>query len=115
PRGPWFFLPFIVGFAVGLIYGYADGRGADGAWSLAKETAMTTGIGFNLGWMTGMFAPIFGGPLLAAVFGSMGGLNGLLTGTREIYDDVQFLKPEGMASLIADSIWGIIGTSLGTA
>jgi RHS repeat-associated protein len=115
PSGQWFFIPFIVGFTVGLIYGYADGRGADGAWSLAKETAMTTGIGFNLGWMTGMFAPIFGGPLLASIFGAMGGLNGLLTGTREIYDDVQFLKPEGLASLIADSSWGILGTSLGNA
>jgi RHS repeat-associated protein len=115
PSGQWFFLPFIVGFAVGLIYGYADGRGADGAWSLEKETAMTTGIGFNLGWMTGMFAPLFGGPLLASIFGAMGGLNGLLTGTREIYDDVQFLKPEGLASLVADSSWGILGTTLGNA
>jgi RHS repeat-associated protein len=113
PSGQWFFLPFIVGFAVGLIYGYADGRGADGAWSLAKETAMTTGIGFNLGWAVGMIAPLFGGPVLAAAFGFMGGLNGLLTGTREIYDDVQFLKPEGLASLVADSSWGILGTSIG--
>jgi RHS repeat-associated protein len=115
PSGRWFFLPFLVGFAVGLIYGYADGRGADGAWSLAKETAMTTGIGFNLGWMTGMVAPLFGGPALAAFFGIMGGVNGILSGTREIYDDIQFLKPEGLASLIADSSWGIVGTTLGNA
>jgi RHS repeat-associated protein len=112
PSGRWFFLPFIVGFAVGLIYGYADGRGADGSWSLAKETALTTGLGFNLGWITGMFS---GGPALAGFFGVMGGINGLLTGTREIYTDVQFLEPEGLASLIADSSWGILGTTLGNA
>jgi RHS repeat-associated protein len=115
PGGRWFFLPFIVGFVVGLLYGYADGRDADGSWSLAKETALTTGIGFNLGWMVGNFAPLVGGSGLAGVTGAMGGLNGLFTGTRQIYDSVQFLEPEGLASLVADSSWGILGTTLGNA
>ena len=116
PGGRWFFLPAIVGFAVGLIYGYADGRSADGSWSLAKETALTTWVGFNLGWMAGMMAPIVGGTALAGFTGAMGGLNGLFTGTRQIYDDIQFFgSAEGIASLVADSSWGILGTTLGNA
>jgi RHS repeat-associated protein len=109
PSGKWFFLPFVVGFVVGLAYGYADGRGADGAWSLAKETSLTTGVGFNLGWATGALF----GPEAAGVFGVMGGVNGLFAGTRRIYDDIQFFGAEGTASLIADSSWGILGTSIG--
>jgi RHS repeat-associated protein len=111
--GRWFFLPFIVGFVVGLVYGLADGRGADGAWSLAKETALTTGLGFNLGWMTGMFV---GGPALAGFAGAMGGVNGLFAGTRQIYDDIQFGGSlEGIASLVSDSTWGLLGTTLANA
>ena len=40
----------------------------------------------------------------------MGGLNGLFTGTRQIYD---WGSIEGWASFLSDSTWGIIGTSLG--
>jgi hypothetical protein len=43
----------------------------------------------------------------------MGGLNGLFAGTRQIYDDIQFGGAEGWASLISDSTWGLIGTSIG--
>jgi RHS repeat-associated protein len=116
PTGRWFFMPFVVGFVVGLVYGYADGRGADGSWSLAKETALTTGLGFNLGWGVGMITPFIGGTALAEVTGAMGGLNGLFAGTRQIYDDIQFFgSAEGVASLVADSTWGILGTSIGNA
>jgi RHS repeat-associated protein len=100
PTGTWFFLaPFVVGFVVGLIYGLADGRSLGDSLGIAAETALTTGFGALLGGM------------VAGTFGAyMGGLNGLFTGTRQIYD---WSSIEGWASFLSDSSWGLIGTSLG--
>ena len=40
----------------------------------------------------------------------MGGLNGLLSGMRGIYD---WEHPSGYLAFLADSTWGLLGTSLG--
>jgi hypothetical protein len=40
----------------------------------------------------------------------MGGLNGLLSGARGIYD---WEHPSGYLAFFADSTWGLLGTSLG--
>src|SRR4029077_6558561 len=65
----------------------------------AAETGLTTGFGALLGGQ------------VAGTFGAlMGGINGLFTGTRQIYD---WSSVEGWASFLSDSTWGIIGTSLG--
>jgi RHS repeat-associated protein len=100
PTGTWYFLiGFVVGFVVGLIYGLADGKNLGDSLGIAFETAMTTGFGALLGGVT------FGG------FGSlMGGINGLFTGTRQIYN---WNNIDGWASFLSDSSWGILGTSLG--
>lgn len=38
-----------------------------------------------------------------------------VTERREIYDSVQFLEPERLGSLIIDSSWGLLGTTLANA
>src|SRR5258707_7069192 len=106
PSGKWFFLiPFAVGFVVGLVYGLADGQKWD-AFGTALETGLTTGFGALLGGAT--LGVVFGP--IAPVGAVMGGINGLFTGTRQIYD---WGNIEGWASFVSDSTWGIVGTSLG--
>jgi hypothetical protein len=99
PSGKWFFLiPFVVGFVAGLVYGLADGQGWD-AFGTALETGLTTGFG-----------ALLGGAVLSGFGAAMGGINGLFTGLRKTYD---WDHIEGWASFVADSSWGIIGTSIG--
>jgi RHS repeat-associated protein len=99
PSGKWFFLiPFVVGFVAGLIYGLADGQKWD-AFGTALETGLTTGFG-----------ALLGGAALGTFGAVMGGINGLFTGTRQIYD---WGSLEGWASFVTDSTWGIVGTSIG--
>ncbi|HEY7339184.1 MAG TPA: toxin TcdB middle/N-terminal domain-containing protein [Bryobacteraceae bacterium] len=99
PAGTWFFAAFLVGFVVGLVYGLADGKSLGDSLGIAFETALTTGFGALLGGATfGYFGFL------------MGGLNGLFTGTRQIYD---WSSIWGWAAFLSDSTWGIIGTSLG--
>ena len=100
PTGTWFFLiPFVVGFVVGLVYGLANGKSLGDSLGIAGETALTTGFG-----------ALLGGAVLGTFGALMGGINGLFTGTRQIY---QWHSIEGWASFLSDSTWGIIGTSLG--
>jgi RHS repeat-associated protein len=100
PMGTWCFLiPFAVGFATGLIYGLADGKDLGDTLGIAAETALTTGSG-----------ALLGGAVLGQFGAWMGGINGLFTGTRQIYD---WSSIEGWASFLSDSTWGILGTSLG--
>ncbi len=98
PSGKWFFLiPFVVGFVAGLVYGLADGQGWD-AFGTALETGLTTGFG-----------ALLGGAVLGGFGAVMGGINGLFTGLRKTYD---WDHIEAWASFVADSSWGIIGTSI---
>lgn len=114
PSGLWFGIDdlivaavgFVVGFATGLIYGLANGQGW-GSLLTALETGFTTGAGAWLGWNTGM---LVGGPALALFGAVMGGMNGLLTGTRGIYD---WQSIEGWAAFVSDSTWGLLGATLG--
>jgi RHS repeat-associated protein len=100
PTGTWFFLiPFAVGFVWGLVYGLADGKSLEDSLGIAAETGLTTGFG-----------ALLGGAVLGTFGALMGGINGLFTGTRQIY---QWRSIEGWASFLSDSSWGIIGTSLG--
>ena len=89
----------MVGFVVGLVYGLANGKSLGDSLGIAGETALTTGFG-----------ALLGGAVLGTFGALMGGINGLFTGTRQIY---QWHSIEGWASFLSDSTWGIIGTSLG--
>lgn len=121
PSGMWFFIAlivaFVVGFVVGTIYGLAKGQGW-GSLLTGLETGLTTAIGFGLGagagfaLGSGLGAIGLGGAAtaLAGIGGAMGGLNGLLSGMRGIYD---WEHPSGYLAFLADSTWGLLGTSLG--
>jgi RHS repeat-associated protein len=110
---------FVVGFVTGVIVGIADGRsfgdtlllgleaglcGAAGAWlayiTVGAATAAlgALGLGMGGGVTTGL-------GIGAAVFG---GLNGVISGSLEIYD---WGSPIGWLSFLADSTWGLVGTT----
>jgi len=60
--------------------------------------------------MTTGFGALLGGATFGAFGSLMGGINGLFTGTRQIYN---WNNIDGWASFLSDSSWGILGTSLG--
>ncbi len=110
---------FVVGFVTGVIVGIAEGRsfgdtlllgleagllGAVGAWlayvTVGAATAALGAIGLGLG--TGVSTGLAIG---AAV---VGGLNGVISGSLEIYD---WSSPVGWLSFLADSTWGLVGTT----
>jgi RHS repeat-associated protein len=121
PSGMWFFIAlivaFVVGFVAGTVYGLAKGQGW-GSLLTGLETGLTAAIGFSLGAGAGaLLGSALGGvgltglgTTLAGVGGAMGGLNGLLSGARAIYD---WEHPSGYLAFLADSTWGLLGTSLG--
>jgi RHS repeat-associated protein len=121
PSGMWFFIALIVAFAVGFvagtIYGLAKGQGWKSLLT-GLETGLTTAAGFALGAGAGYLAgagltAIGLGPsamTMAGIGGAMGGLNGLLSGAHGIYD---WEHPSGWLAFVADSTWGLLGTSLG--
>ncbi|HEY6970180.1 MAG TPA: RHS repeat-associated core domain-containing protein, partial [Candidatus Angelobacter sp.] len=117
PGGMWFFvalaIAFVVGFIAGTISGLVRGQGW-GSLLTGLETGLTTAIGFALGAGVGFsLGSIFGAGsavALSGVFGTMGGLNGLLSGMHQIYD---WEHPGGWLAFLSDSTWGLLGTSLG--
>jgi len=116
PSGMWFFIvlaiAFAVGFIAGTIYGLANGQGWKSLLT-GLETGLTTAAGFALGAGAGFLlgSAIGGGAIaLAGIGGVMGGLNGMLSGMHGIYD---WEHPGGWFAFLADSTWGLLGTSLG--
>jgi RHS repeat-associated protein len=111
PSGRFFFLVAAVvaavGFTVGFVSGVARGKSFGDSLLSGIETALTTTIGAALGAATGF---LVGGPLGAIFGGVMGGINGLYTGARGIYD---WGGGTGFIAFLADSTWGLLGTSLG--
>jgi RHS repeat-associated protein len=96
---------FAVGFVAGLIAGLVRGDGWESLLT-GLETALTTTVGMFLGAITGSVL----GPVGAIVGAVMGGLNGLISGAMEIYDWGDW---SGWVAFLADSTWGLVGTSLG--
>lgn len=111
PSGRFFFIVAAVvaavGFTVGFVSGVARGKSFGESLLIGLETALTTTIGAALGAATGF---LVGGPAGAIFGGIMGGINGLYTGARGIYD---WGGGTGFAAFLADSTWGLLGTSLG--
>ena len=123
PSGLWFFLvlgaAFVGGFVVGTIYGLAEGQGWHSLMTgletgllVAGGFALGAGAGFALGSGLGFIG--LGGTstltLATSVGGGMGGLNGLYSGVHGIYN---WESPSGYFAFLADSTWGLLGTSLG--
>jgi RHS repeat-associated protein len=121
PSGMWFFIAlaaaFVIGFLVGTIYGLIKGQGW-GSLLTGLETGLLAAGGFALGAGAGGVA---GAGLTAAglgptamtmagIGGAMGGLNGILSGMHGIYD---WEHPGGWRAFLADSTWGLLGTSIG--
>ncbi|MBZ5572305.1 MAG: FG-GAP-like repeat-containing protein [Acidobacteriia bacterium] len=116
PSGMWFFIvlaiAFAVGFIAGTIYGLANGQGWKSLLT-GLETGLATAAGFALGAGTGYLLGLGlggGAVALAGIGGAMGGLNGMLSGMHGIYD---WEHPGGWFAFLADSTWGLLGTSLG--
>jgi len=111
PTGRFFFIVAAVvaavGFTVGFVSGIARGKSFGESLLIGLETALTTTIGAALGAATGF---LVGGPAGAIFGGIMGGINGLYTGARGIYD---WGGGTGFVAFLADSTWGLLGTSLG--
>jgi len=111
PSGRFFFIVAAVvaavGFTVGFVSGIARGKSFGESLLIGLETALTTTIGAALGAATGF---LVGGPAGAIFGGIMGGINGLYTGARGIYD---WGGGTGFIAFLADSTWGLLGTSLG--
>ncbi|WP_447759882.1 toxin TcdB middle/N-terminal domain-containing protein [Sphingopyxis panaciterrae] len=111
PTGRFFFIVAAVvaavGFTVGFVSGLARGKSFGESLLIGLETALTTTIGAALGAATGF---LVGGPAGAIFGGIMGGINGLYTGARGIYD---WGGGTGFIAFLADSTWGLLGTSLG--
>lgn len=113
PSGMWFFVGllialavgFVVGFVTGLIVGLANGKGW-GSLLVALETGLVTAfgaaIGFSVGALFGLGWAVF--------FGLMAGLNGLISGSNQIYE---WRSGKGWFAFLSDSSWGLIGTTLG--
>lgn len=62
---------------------------------------------------TGVSGAVLGGAILTplglgAPGAIVGGLNGLVSGSRQIYD---WTRPTGWAAFVLDSTWGLIGTA----
>lgn len=110
---------FVVGFVTGVIVGIAEGRsfgdtlllgleaglcGAAGAWlayiTVGAATAALGALGLGLG--SGITTGLTVG---AAV---VGGLNGVISGSLEIYD---WGSATGWLAFLTDSSWGLIGTT----
>lgn len=129
PTGLWFGIDdlivaaigFVVGFFTGLIVGLSQGRGfgeslllgleagllgAAGAWLAYNTMGLAlAGLGaLGLGASGGVAAGLM---ITAAV---IGGLNGIISGTLEIYD---WSSWTGWAAFLSDSTWGLIGTTIG--
>lgn len=73
------------------------------------ETALATAAGAALA--VG-FASLSGQARVTIAGGIAGGLNGLLSGAREVYD---WGRPRGWSAFLLDSTWGLFGTALGLA
>ena len=71
------------------------------------EVVALTSVGAALGVIVGY---LVAGPIAAAVAGAMAGMNGFVSGVGGIY---RLETWQGRASFVADSTWGLIGTSLG--
>ncbi|WP_292833510.1 toxin TcdB middle/N-terminal domain-containing protein [Microbacterium sp.] len=112
---------FVVGFVTGVIVGIAEGRsfgdtlllgleagllGAIGAWlAYATVGIATAALGYvGLGVGSGLATGLAVGAAVA------GGLNGVISGATEIY---AWDSWTGYAAFLADSTWGIAGTTLG--
>ena len=72
------------------------------------ETILTIAGGTALGGAVGL--P--GGVLLSIATGVLAGINGALGGGRQVYD---WRSATGWLAFVADSTWGLLGTTLGTA
>ncbi len=111
PSGRFFFIVAAVvaavGFTVGFVSGLVRGKSFGESLLIGLETALTTTIGAALGAASGF---LVGGPVGAVLGGIMGGINGLYTGARGIYD---WSGGTGFLAFLADSTWGLLGTSLG--
>lgn len=107
PSGRFFFLIAAAVAVIGATSAAARGKSFGESLLGGLETVLTTTIGAALGAMTGF---VVGGPIGAIFGGLMGGINGLYTGARGIYD---WGGGTGFIAFLADSTWGLLGTSLG--
>lgn len=130
PTGKFVFLTIgiaaAVGFVGGTIYGLATGESVGRSLLRGLEAGLLGGIGAALGAVAGL--ALGGGLLLLgsvvsvgvltssmmAVFvgvgAVVGGLNGVISGATGIYN---WRNPSGYAAFLADSTWGLAGTTLG--
>lgn len=72
------------------------------------EGLCVAALGGFLGALTGT---VVGGPFGAIAGGAFAALSGWLAGWRGVYD---WRRPRGWFAFVADSTWGLLGTSLGT-
>lgn len=71
------------------------------------ETILTTVVGGALGGAVGLL----GGVPVSIACGVSGGVNGALSGRRQAYD---WRSAAGWLAFVADSTWGLAGTTLGS-
>jgi hypothetical protein len=75
---------------------------------VALEAVLVTAGG---GVLATLFAAALGAPVsLITIAAAMGGLNGLASGLRRVYD---WADAKGWAAFVLDSSWGLLGSALG--
>lgn len=104
---------FAVGFVGGTVYGLTQGESLGQSMLRGLEAGLLGVAGGALGAMTG--GAVFG--LLgfstvagAALGGFFGAMNGYISGATQTY---RWSDGSGFAAFLADSTWGLVGTSLG--
>ncbi len=70
------------------------------------EAILAAAGGAALGGVTGWVLP--GGTWVPVLLGTVAGVNGAVSGIREIYD---WRRPEGWLAFLLDSTWGLLGTA----
>ena len=104
---------FAVGFVGGTVYGLTQGENLGQSMLRGVEAGLLGVAGGTLGALTGgaAFGVLgFSAATGAAIGGVVGALNGYISGAKQTY---RWSDGSGFAAFLADSTWGLPGTSLG--